>query len=651
LLVLSRISLLAIVALGVLAAPASAASHGPALALPAGLLGIDFPSVHDIVRDVVRFFFGTLLDALVPPFLRHAALGALRWLIAVPNPADRRLWPTVGTLADDLRYVGIGLLPLTFTLSALRHWIGGLAGRDEHAGLAVVRTAGACAGVVAYSWAFFQCVAAINVVTNAILSFPVVDHGLQRTVGLLFGGTLLTGSSVFLAVLGICAVVLATGLFAMKVAVTILFALWYVTGAFLLALSPLPEAHAFWRIWKFGFVALAAIPIGWCILFALAGAFALDVTGAGLTTGGLGSKLIGAFATLIVFYLALRWPMIVLGQLKSRLGPGIAPRGGSAGGAGGGRTRVDTATAARARLARATLAGGHMVASRLPAGGLVGLGARAGRAAAPVVAAVASRFPSAPAAAGPPAVAGRAGGAVRQRGRVAMASAVAAATQGEPAPRVVAAAVEAATHVGSHSPSPGRRGPRPGRPPTGNARSAAPSPRAATSSPAGAAAAPSRPGTADPGSASASQPRSSAASSEAAARQRTHRDSAASRPASGDQPPAATAARAVPPAGAVPVSARPSVQESKLAADQAPHDPRGGEVRAAPPTPARGAAEAASRPGRPRKPRGARGPDGPTPPRETPTGAPAPAPRPPTRRPTPPPRPVAPEAPRGGEAS
>lgn len=608
---LRRISLLvivAVVALGVLAAPALADAHGPGVALPTAFLGVDFPSVKSIVRDVVKFFFGTLLDALVPPFLRDAALGALKWLIAVPNPADRRVWPTVGTLADDLKYVGIGLLPLTFTLSALRYWVGGLAGRDEHAGTAVVRTAGACAGVVVYSWAFFQAVAAINVVTNAILSFPVVAHGLQRTVGLLFGGALLTGDSVFLAVLGICAVVLATGLFAMKVALMILFALWYVTGAFLLALSPLPEAHAFWRVWKFGLAALAAIPIGWCILFALSGAFALDVTGAGLGTGGLGSKLVGAFATLIVFYLALRWPMIVLGQLKSRLGPGFSA-GGSSGGGSSGRSRVDTATVARAKLARASFAGGHAVMSRLPAGGLVGLGTRAGRAVAPRAAALASRMPGASAAAAAAAPAASAvatrAGAVRDRGRVTRAAGVTAALQGDRAPAVVAAAAEAAMHAPSARTGRAARGgagPASGSRP-GRARQTPATDRRQAPSPTVAGAPGGVPESASRGAGRASAGQSRGTSPPPGGERRsvrtTVRDAGQGKPSGSSRQGRDVSRPAPAPGGAGP-------QGRGLAASTHPETDaqRVREAGATPPTPARPAAEAASRPGRPRKPRG-----------------------------------------------
>lgn len=444
---------------GVLAAPAQAAVWDGG-GLPVAVLGIDFPSVRSIVEDVVEFFFGTLLDALVPDFLRDAALGALKYLIAAPNPADARAWPTISLLADQLRTVGYALLPVTLAVSVTRAFVSDMLDAGHDSPLRVVgRAVSSGFALVIYRWAFSNSIAAINIVTSALIGLPVVERGLERTVGLVFGASIFSGGGVLLSLLGLVAVVLAIGLFVVKVALFTLYGVWYVAGQFLLSLRPLPEVEPFVRAWKFGFVALLAVPIGWCILFALAGSLSLDLTGGNAMNGPMGSKLIGAFTTIIVFYLAVRWPFLVLGQLRSLLGPGLGLRGIRLGGSGNGGRGAGPAVVrdARAKLQRAALAGGRMVMSPLPGGGLVGLGAKAGRSIMPRVGAVAGKIPGAAAAASAVAPAATplaaAAGAIRARARAGGQAIETALRAGMPAAAVAGAGASAALKT----PTPTRR--------------------------------------------------------------------------------------------------------------------------------------------------------------------------------------------------
>jgi hypothetical protein len=327
-------------------------SASGSLPLPLAFLGIHFPSVSSIVGGVVKLFFGALLKVLGVPV--HGTAAALRWLIAIPDPADQSQWPTVGRLEGDMQAVGVGLLPLTFTLTAVRYWLAGLSGQPTWSLEAVVRVTGAVGGLVAYAWAFGNVVSAVNVVTNAMLAFPAVQHGMTATVGVLFAGGL-AGGGVLLAIIGLVLVFLAVGLFFMKVLVLVVFGVLYVTGAAVIVVSALPELHPLWRAWKLALGAAAMIPIGWCVLFALAGAFTADVTrlGGGFLTG----RLVGALAALAIYAIALKWPLMVLGRAKMLLAPGAL---GTAGGSG---TR--DVTAARAGLQSAALRAGNATSAGL----------------------------------------------------------------------------------------------------------------------------------------------------------------------------------------------------------------------------------------------------------------------------------------------
>src|SRR5450755_1292316 len=356
-----RVLLFVLVAMGVLiVAPAGALgstgsghSGSGAGVLPLAFLGIHFPSVSSIVGGVVKLFFGALLKVLGIPV--HGTLAALQWLVAEPDPADRAQWPTIGRLEGDMRSIGIGLLPLTFTLTAVRYWLAGLAGQPVTALEAVGRTTAAVAGLVVYSWAFANVVAAVNVITHAMLSLPSVRDGMTHTVGILFAGGL-AGGGVLLAIIGLVLVFLAVGLFFMKVLVLVIFGVLYVSGGALVVVSGLPELHPLWRAWKLTLGAVAIIPVGWCALFATAGAFPADVTRWG--GGVLSGKLIGALAALAIYVIALKWPLMVLGRAKSILTPGGL-------GAGAPATGVSDVRAARASLQSAALRAGNVTSGVL----------------------------------------------------------------------------------------------------------------------------------------------------------------------------------------------------------------------------------------------------------------------------------------------
>jgi hypothetical protein len=343
------------------------------------------PSVGELLNGVVNGLFGTLLSALTPSFLKHVDIHTLEWLVALPNAADTSVWPTVGRLEANMVWVAGALLPTTLIIGTARDSALSLTFR-AHPGNALLRVIGAVFWLALYRVSFRYGVAFVNTLTHTMLSWPIVSGGLHRTVLVMFGGSVIFGAGgAFLALLGLVALVFAVCLFALKVLLLMVLAILFVSGPLFIALAPLPVIGDLTRGWLLAVVAVCLIPVGWCIIFATAGAISLDVTALG---GGahIGSRVLGAFAALVTFYIAFKWPLMVLGRVRNALG-GLGVRVGTA--SSGGRGVSDGALAAKAqgartRLQAAMLAGGRglgLAAGQLgaPAGGLAGLAGRAAR--------------------------------------------------------------------------------------------------------------------------------------------------------------------------------------------------------------------------------------------------------------------------------
>jgi hypothetical protein len=343
------------------------------------------PSIGELLNGVVNGLFGALLSALTPSFLRHADIHTLEWLIALPDVADTAIWPTVGRLEENMVWVAGAILPTTLIIATARDTAGSLSFR-AHPGNALLRVIGAVFWLVLYRFAASNAVAFVNVLTHTMLSWSIVAQGLHRTVLVMFGGSIVLGvGGAFLALLGLVALVFAVCLFALKVLLLMVLAVLFVAGPLLIALTPLPILGDLARGWLLALVGICLIPVGWCIIFATAGAISLDVTS---LRGGahIGSRVLGAFAALATFYIALKWPLMVLGHVRGSLG-GLGVRPGSP--SAGGSVVSDRALAAKAQRARtglqaATLAGGRGIglaagALGAPRGGLAGLAARAAR--------------------------------------------------------------------------------------------------------------------------------------------------------------------------------------------------------------------------------------------------------------------------------
>jgi len=344
------------------------------------------PSIGELVKGVVNGLFGALLSALTPGFLKHAQIATLDWLVELPNVADASVWPTVSRLEGDMMWVAGAILPTTLIIATARDTALSLTLRVSP-GNALLRFLGAVFWLVLYRFSFRYGVAFVDTLTRGMLSWPIVAQGLDRTVLVMFGGSLLIGAGgVFLAVLGLVALVFAICIFALKVLILMVLAILFVSGPLFIALTPLPVVDYLARGWLLALVGVCLIPVGWCIIFATAGAISLDVTNLG---GGahIGSRIVGAFAGLATFFIAFKWPLMVLGHVRSSLsGLGVSP--GASGGTSGAQSSgalAGKAQRSKAKLQAAMLAGGRgigLAAGQLgaPRGGLVGLAGRQARA-------------------------------------------------------------------------------------------------------------------------------------------------------------------------------------------------------------------------------------------------------------------------------
>ncbi len=315
--------------------------------VPVALLGL--PSLHEIIQAIASGFFGALAHALVPSWLVHGTVAMIQHLVALPDPAS---WTHVGQLQGDMTYLAAMLLPVTLAVSTVRYWLVGLTGAAHPVG-AVSRCVGVTFVLVAYRWFVEEAVAATNTLTHGILALPVVSDGLQRIIGVLFGGALLVGAGgVFGAFLVIVGVLFAASLFALQVLLTVLLALLIVCGPPLIALSTIPELSHLARSWAHALLAVTLVPLAWTVLFATAGALCLDATSFTGGAGGLPGHVVAAFAGLITFVLAVKLPLMLIGEMRHLVNPTSIARAGSSGSGGTGHSTMPGTERVRAAHAR-----------------------------------------------------------------------------------------------------------------------------------------------------------------------------------------------------------------------------------------------------------------------------------------------------------
>jgi hypothetical protein len=295
------------------------------LAVPATASAIDLnplPSLNpvDYVVDgfkaLVGFIFGDI-DSLG----KHL----VNLLLAVPILTDHGNFPRLNEYRGYLQTgVTWGVLPLGLVIASLRYWL--TAGQGVYDGLVgFIRTAGALCMMLAFVPAFDQISRAVNALTSAIVTTPIVGHGLsQGLVGTISTAPLAGGG--IQMIIALIAIVMALILLAVKVIVTALLAVLFVLSPLAIAVWPIEELSWALKTLMGAIGALLMFPVLWAVSF---GTFAV-LNADALFPGDHGDILASVLSPLIALaslIIAFRLPFAVLNQA---MGAGLAPHGGRA---------------------------------------------------------------------------------------------------------------------------------------------------------------------------------------------------------------------------------------------------------------------------------------------------------------------------------
>ena len=140
----------------------------------------------------------------MPSWLKHGTVATIQHLVALPDPAT---WAHVSRLQGEMTYLAAMLLPVTLAVGALRYWLVGPDRRGapgERASRAA-RARPGCSSPTAGSSSRSSPRRTRS--RTASSDCPRVADGLQRIIGVLFGGALLSGAGgvfgAFLVIVGV----------------------------------------------------------------------------------------------------------------------------------------------------------------------------------------------------------------------------------------------------------------------------------------------------------------------------------------------------------------------------------------------------------------------------------------------------------------
>lgn len=314
------------------------------VALPVGSIFSDIlGSVGNFGKDVVKTIFSSVLTLFLGgswKFLLHP-FDIIEWLIGLPGTGNTTAFVPFANngagpfaaLVKATQGIGLGLLPLALANNALHLVSGGIftRPRDHMHDFGKVFTA--AAAIIAWPWLFGQAIDLANTITLAMLQAANADGNLWKTLAVYFttawaGGFLDLITTGFL----IATILLLVGLIVMKIVLMVALAFMLVAGPIAIAFFPFEFLSRILMLFASVFLALAMIPFGWAVLFALFSAFGASVAGfgnfihAGLL-GGAMKDLFDLICSLICFYLAWKWPFLILGRLSSLVGGNIAAAG------------------------------------------------------------------------------------------------------------------------------------------------------------------------------------------------------------------------------------------------------------------------------------------------------------------------------------
>lgn len=349
---LAAVSLAAAGALALLLPAVASASTGhgggAGSALPVLPIGSIFSDVlgsvagfgKDIVKtifsSILTLFFGGSWKVLLHPY------EIVEWLIGLPGTGNTTAFVpfagstaggAFGALVKDTQSIGLGLLPLALVNNTVHLVSGGVFTRPRDHAHDFGKVFMAACAILAWPWLFGQAIDIANIVTLALLHAANANDNLWKTLGAYFatawaGGFLDLLTTAFL----IATALLLVGLIVMKIVLMIVLAFLLVIGPIAIAFYPFEFLSRVLMLFGSVFLALAMVPLGWAVLFALFTAFGASVVGFGnfVHAGLIGGAMKDTFdliCSLICFYLAWKWPFLIIGRISGLVGGGIAEAG------------------------------------------------------------------------------------------------------------------------------------------------------------------------------------------------------------------------------------------------------------------------------------------------------------------------------------
>ena len=349
---LAAVSLAAAGALALLLPAVASASTGhgggAGSALPVLPIGSIFSDVlgsvagfgKDIVKtifsSILTLFFGGSWKVLLHPY------EIVEWLIGLPGTGNTTAFVpfagstaggAFGALVKDTQSIGLGLLPLALVNNTVHLVSGGVFTRPRDHAHDFGKVFMAACAILAWPWLFGQAIDIANIVTLALLHAANANGNLWKTLGAYFA-TAWAGGFLDLLTTGflIATALLLVGLIVMKIVLMIVLAFLLVIGPIAIAFYPFEFLSRVLMLFGSVFLAVAMVPLGWAVLFALFTAFGASVVGFGnfVHAGLIGGAMKDTFnliCSLICFYLAWKWPFLIIGRVSGLVGGGIAEAG------------------------------------------------------------------------------------------------------------------------------------------------------------------------------------------------------------------------------------------------------------------------------------------------------------------------------------
>ena len=292
--------------------------------------------VKTIFSSILTLFFGGSWKVLLHPY------EIVEWLIGLPGTGNTTAFVpfagssaggAFGALVKDTQSIGLGLLPLALVNNTVHLVSGGVFTRPRDHAHDFGKVFMAACAILAWPWLFGQAIDIANIVTLALLHAANANGNLWKTLGAYFvtawaGGFLDLLTTAFL----IATALLLVGLIVMKIVLMIVLAFLLVIGPIAIAFYPFEFLSRVLMLFGSVFLAVAMVPLGWAVLFALFTAFGASVVGFGnfVHAGLIGGAMKDTFnliCSLICFYLAWKWPFLIIGRISGLVGGGVAEAG------------------------------------------------------------------------------------------------------------------------------------------------------------------------------------------------------------------------------------------------------------------------------------------------------------------------------------